>query len=146
MAGWPVPAKPQASLDELHIPEDIDSLNPVALANLSIRISGWYSFTSTELAFARAECATFVELFEIRLGKAMYYTAQSMEGRPVKEVVRGITLEDSELARLHTYKLRLETKVITIEGLVTGLAIQCRSLESEQIRRASMRKFEGGQL
>ncbi len=142
-ADWPIPIKPKTPLDQLHIPEDIDSLNSITLANLSIRLQSWHAYISTELAFVKGEYTVFLELFEIKLGKAMYYTSKNMDGRPVKEVVKGITLEDPELAKLHGVKLKLELRVINIEGLMNGVAIQCRALAGEQIRRASLRKIEG---
>lgn len=143
VANWPVPKKPETPLENLEIPEDIDSLGSIALGNLAIRLSRWAAYVSTELAFAKAEYATYLELFEIRLGKAMYYTGKTMDGRPVKEVVKGVALEDPELAKAHTIKLKLELRVHTIEGLLNGLQIQCKALEGEQIRRASLRKLEG---
>ncbi len=143
--GWPVPTKPIGRVSDLIFPTDVESLTSIALGNLRLRYAGWYSYATASLSFAKAELTAFSEVFEAMLGQRMYKLSKTMDGRAVKDVLRGISLQkDDVLGAMFEQKLNLTQRVQTLEGLVSGLDIQTRGIESEQIRRATARKIEMG--
>lgn len=142
--GYPIPQRPIAELDSLVMPEDLDNIKAIPLANLTIRLQGWYAFVTTRVAFSRAELAACTEYFEMKLGQRMHLKSQHLEGRPVKEILRALALEDESIKELNFRRTEIEQRTRTLEGLMQGLEIQCKALGSEQIRRAAAQKIEGG--
>jgi hypothetical protein len=143
-AGYPIPRKPQAALEDLVVPEDIDSLGPIPLANLTLRFQGWHAYVTTQLAFARAELTAFLEYYEVALGQRMNALAGATEGRPTKDVLKALALGGEQLRPTFTRKIFMELQVSTLEGLEKGLAIQSRAMVNEQIRRHAAQKVEAG--
>lgn len=143
--GYLIPTRPVTPLEELSIPTDIDQLGDVPLGNLSMKYMAWHAFATASMSFAHAELAACQEAFEVALGDQMWQMSQQIDGHPTKDTLRAITITaHGELKEWHQEVQRLDQRARSVQGLVQGLAIQCRALESEGIRRASVRKVEGG--
>lgn len=143
--GWPIPKKPVIDPSTLELPEDVESINSIALANLGLRLQSWYSYTTSELAFASAELSAAVEFFEIKLGDRMHVTSGNLEKKEVKEVLRSLAIAQSpDLKQFVVIKTQLDQRVQDIGGLVKSLDIRCRAIQNEQIRRATEKKVAGG--
>ena len=141
--GWPIPRRPQTSIDLLSLPEDVDKVGDLQLANLTLRLQAWYAYATSHLAFTRAEESALSEAFEVRLGVEMDKVQRESERRQVKEMIRGVAIHgSSELAQWHDRLNTLTQSVGILEGFVASLRIQCEALNNEQIRRASARKME----
>lgn len=140
--GWPIPKKPAAPLNTLEIPNDIETLSSVQLANLMIRLGAWYSYGTAQLSFANAELAAAEEYFALQLGERMYAVSDALDKREVKEILRAKAITGSvNLRKFMDICTQLDQRARAVQGLVTGLEIQCRMLQSEQIRRASENKL-----
>lgn len=142
--GWPKPVKPKGKVEELVFPEDINRLNPIQLANITIRFQGWYSYVTTELAYARAEYVSLEEVFEAKAGFLAYEESRSKETKHTKDVLRSLVLQRPEMKPFFRVKLQKQNEVNLIEGLELGLKIQCGALRDEGIRRMSAQKVETG--
>lgn len=139
-AGYPIPVKPKTPVTELVIPEDIEALNPVRLANLLLRLHGWYAYATAQLAFFRAELSAFNEFYDVTLGQKMAGISAASESRQVKEVLKALALQQEPLNHMFTKRVELEQRTKLVEGLVQSLDIQTRALTNEQIRRHAAQK------
>ena len=129
------------------IPE-IDKLGDETLANMLARAHAWHAYATVELAYALAELGSFDEIYEIKLGEEMNRVGKNQDGqRVVKDVLRSISIMGSEtLTAYHRKRTELSIDKDLLQGLVKGMEIQARALESEAIRRASTRRLEGGRF
>jgi hypothetical protein len=143
--GYPIPVKPKTPINDLQLPEDVEALNPIQLANLLMRLQAWYAYSTAQLAFARAELHAFDEYFSIELGDKMNSLASLTEGRPTKDVLKALALKTTAVGAMFTRKLGLEQRAELIEGMVQSLSIQCKALTTEQIRRHAAQKLSHGE-
>lgn len=144
--GFPQPTQPTSELEDLGTIENIENLVGLALANLTIRYHAWYSYATVELAYTHAANKALDEILDIRIGREMHILANRGEGpKPTKEVLRALAIDGNEgLKAWFRKKVQGDQQVRLLEGTVKGLEIRCRALESEQIRRATAQKLEGG--
>ena len=145
-AGYPIPKKPKVALEALVVPEDVEQLGAIQLANLLLQYQGWFSYATAQLAFARSDAAAFDEFYEVELGKKMHSISIHADSRPVKEVLKALAVEYNPLKGLHRKKVELGMRSSMIDGLVQSLGIQCRALTNEQIRRHAAQKIDAGQM
>lgn len=141
-AGYPIPQKPTASVNQLSVPTDVEGLGAIPLANLLLQYQGWYAYSTAQLAFARSDMAAFDEFYEVQLGQKMHSIASNSDGRPVKDILKALAVKDDPLRSLMIKKVELSQRVQMIDGLVQSLAIQCRALTNEQIRRHAAQKLD----
>ena len=144
-AGYPIPRKPLASLESLQLPDDVEALGGAQLANILMRLHGWYAYGTAQLAFARAEFTAVSEYFEIELGVKMYSLSLSTDGRPTKDILKALALRSNPLNRVAAQKAVLDQRVRLTEGMVKSLEIQCKALTTEQIRRSVAQKVGSGE-
>ena len=135
--------RPSYEYKDLGEVENVERISEEALANMLSRHLSWYSYASVELAYAKAAYSGLDEIYEALLGEAMYTVAQEREGRPVKDVLKGLAIKEDERLNMF-FKKRLEQQqdVQLLEGMVKGLEIRSRAVEAEAIRRASLRRVE----
>lgn len=142
--GYPIPAKPSTQITDLQLPDDVESVNPIQLANLLIRLQAWYAYSTAQLAFSRAELRAFEEYYDIELGDKMHSIAIHADGRPTKDVLKALAIKQDPLHSMFIRKLSLEQRSQLIEGMVQSLSIQVKALTTEQIRRHSAQKLTQG--
>ncbi len=140
--GYPIPRKPQVDITNLSVPEDVETLGAIPLANLLLQYQGWYAYSTAQLAFARSDMAAFDEFYEVQLGQKMHSISMHEEGRPVKDILKALAVRDEPLRSLMVKKVELSQRVQMIDGLVQSLAIQCKALTNEQIRRHAAQKLD----
>ncbi len=145
-AGYPIPTRPKATLENLHLPEDVEAVSSVQLANLLLRLHAWYAYGTAQLAFSRAEFAALDDYFATELGSHMHVLSETVDGRPTKDVLKALALKTPVLNRLGAQKTILDQRVRLIEGMVKSLEIQCRALTTEQIRRHAAQKLNSGEF
>ena len=134
---------PNYRYEDLGEINSIEEVSDVALANMMLRHQAWYSYATVELSYAKAAYASFEEIYEVLLGTEMNRISKTQEGRLVKDVLKSLAIKNNEsLKDQHRRKVELLQDVQLLEGMVQGLSIRCRALESESIRRASVRKIE----
>ena len=136
-------AQPMHEYQDLGNIEAIDKVHDVALANMLTRHQAWYSYATTELAFSNAELYCLDEIYDVLIGEEMYKISLTKDGRPTKDVLKSLAIQGNEVLKYwHRRKMDLGQDVKLLEGMVSGLSIRCRALESESIRRASQRRVE----
>ncbi len=141
--GLPMVSKPVNAMPEFL--NDVEKANSIQLANMAIRHQGWYSYATTELAISASRLKSFEEIYEVKLGEAMYHESTKHDSRITKEVLKSLVIsQDNDIKIGFRRKVELDNRNRLLEGLVKGLEIRCKSLESEQIRRATIMKVEGG--
>ncbi len=139
--GYPIPAKPTTPVDDLQLPEEVESLSSVQLANLLMRLNAWHAYSTAQLAFARAELNAFGAYYELELGNKMNSIADASDGRPTKDVLKALAIKQSPINELFGRKIVMEQRSQLIEGMVQSLSIQCKALTTEQIRRHAAQKL-----
>ena len=143
--GFPILAKPQNNLDDLGFIEAVETVSPIALANMTMRHQAWFSYVTVEHAFARAELRALEEILDVMLGERMHEIGRTADGRVVKDVLRSLAIVgDDKLKMWFRRRIELEQNDRLLEGLTRGLEIRVRALEGEGIRRAVAQKIEGG--
>ena len=143
--GYPLLPQPKSSLDELGYVEDVEALSGPALANMTVRHQAWYAYLTTQLAVVSAELTALEEILEVLLGERMHEIGQTMDKREVKDVLKALAIQrDDVIKGWFRRKMELVQDSVLLGGTVKGLEIRCRGLESEQIRRATVLKVEGG--
>ncbi len=143
--GFPMLPQPVNALDGLGFIEDVEQVNAIALANMTVRHQAWFSYATTEYGVAHAELRAFEEILDVKLGEEMHKLAKQEGARVVKDVLKAMAIAGDEGIRNgFRRKVELEQRDRRLEGLVKGLEIRCRALESEQIRRATAAKVAGG--
>ena len=135
--------RPSHEYKDLGEVEEVERLGDVALANMMVRTQSWYSYATSELAYAKAAQAGFDEIYEVVLGTQMNRVSKTSDSRIVKDVLKSLAIDGDENLKSH-HRSRVEhlQMVMLLEGTVKSLEIRCRALEGEQIRRASQRKVE----
>lgn len=135
--------QPTYGYQELGEVEDIVKLGDKALATMTMRHQGWYSYVTVELAFARAALGALDEIYDVLLGEEMHKVALTKDGRIVKDVLKSLAIQGDELLKTwHQRRIDEVQDVQLLEGMVSGLAIRSKALNDEGIRRASARKVE----
>ena len=143
--GWPILAEPRAKAPDMQIPEDIDRITDLQLANLSLRYRSWYAYATVQLGFANAELTAVDEVTEIVIGEAMINTASMLTEKLVKDMLKAKAVQEDPKAKAwFTKRIELKQKAQILDSLVSALAIRVKGLENEQIRRASAAKIEMG--
>ena len=138
-------SQPVADYGSIGQIEDIETLGDMALGNLHMKTMSWYAYATTELAFARAEFASFEEIFDLKVGKRMHDVSKEQDKREVQAILKSLAILGSEeLTVLQRKRIELQVTAQLLEGMVRGLEIQAKALESESIRRASARRTEIG--
>ncbi len=145
-AGYPIPRKPQASIESLQLPEDVEQLGSVQVANILMRLHAWYAYGTAQLSFARAEFTAVAEYYETELGVKMQSLSLTTDGRPTKDMLKALALRTNPLNRLAAQKTVLDQRVRLTEGMVKSLEIQCKALTTEQIRRSVAQKLNNGEF
>ena len=139
--------QPTQDYQDLGDIEHIEDVGDHTLANMLTRHLAWYSYATVELAYSRAALSSLTELYEVELGEEMNNVAKTKDSRVVKDVLKGIAVQQSErLTMIYRKRLELIQDVNLLEGMVNGLSIRAKACESEAIRRASTRKVEGGSM
>ena len=142
--GLTIPKKPVSDYESLSDIVNLEGLSDQKLANLMGRCYAWYSYATVEMAYSKAKLISFDEIYEVMLGKEMHRLGRTQEGRVVKDVLRSMAIMQSDnLRACHRLRIELQLNCQMLEGLVRGLEIQSKALESESIRRASERRLEG---
>lgn len=141
--GFPLPMKPATKLSDMQFPTDISKVGDINLADLTMKFNAWYAYAATTVSFLKAEYAALDEVFEVNMGERIYTLGQSFEGKtPAKDVLRGeIIIGHGDMSALFHHRIRLNTRIQSLEGLSKGLEIQVSALRDEGIRRASVRKL-----
>ena len=123
--------------------ERVEQLGEEALANMMIRYLAWYSYVTVEYAYAKAAYSSFDEIYEVLLGETMHNISKTQDGRVVKDVLKSLAIQSNEqLKECHRVRVENMQMMQILEGMVKSLEIRSRAIESEQIRRASVRKVE----
>ena len=144
-AGYPIPKKPQVAVETLQLPEDVEALGSVQIANILMRLHAWYAYGTAQLAFARAELTAVSEYLEVEIGVKMHSLSLSIDGRPTKDILKSLAVRSSPLNRVVAQRSVLDQRVRLTEGMVKSLEIQCRALTTEQIRRSVAQKLNNGE-
>ena len=143
--GFPMLPQPVNALDDLGFIEDVEAVNAIPLANMTVRHQAWFSYATTEYGVAHAEFKAFEEILEVKLGEEMHKLAKAEGSRVVKDVLKAMAIAGDEgLRNGFRKRVELEQRDRRLEALVKGLEIRCRALESEQIRRATAAKVASG--
>lgn len=138
-------SRPEYDYIELGSIDEVEGVGETALANIAWRHSAWYSYASVELAYSRSAFHALDEIYDTLLGEAMNKVAKTQDSKMVKDILKGIAIQtDEPLKRYFRKRIELQQEMNLLEGMVNGLAIRCKAIESELIRRASLRKIEGG--
>ena len=97
------------------------------LAILLFRHQAWYSYATTELAYAKAALASFEEIYDVFLGKEMHDRAKTQDSRVVKDVLRALCIAENEnLRSWQRGKVEYMQQHMILEGMVKSLDIRCR--------------------
>ena len=141
MAAFPLPRRPRSEVDDLEVPDDVEGLSGIQLANLLLALQSWYAYSTAQLAFVRSDLAAFEELFEVKLGLKMRTLTLQEEVKHTKDVLKAMALSTEPMSSLLLKKIDLTQRVTMLEGFTKSLEIQCKALTGEQIRRHAAQKL-----
>ena len=121
--------------------DNIEFLSDDVLANMLIRYNAWYSYATSELAFAKASLQSLNEMWEVLVAEGMVDYSKTSEVKLTKDVLRGMAIRSNTTldAYFKERVLRMEEATI-LEGMVKSLDIRSDAVKSEFIRRASDKK------
>ena len=137
--------RPDHAYEDLGEVQAVDQLTDDLLAAQLFKHQVWYSYATTEWAIAKANVAHLTEVFEVKLADEVYELLRSVPAKATKDVIRGVAIQSNKgLGEFHGQLLSLRQDEQLLAGVVQGLQIRCRALESESIRRTAARKVELG--
>ena len=137
-------SKPSHEYKDLGAIEHIENLGDEALSNLYTRYMAWHSYATVEFAYTQAAYASIDEIYEVLLGEEMYSISQEQDTRVIKDVLKSLAIQSNEkLKMVFRRRNELAQEVTLLDGMVKGLSIRATAVESESIRRASVRRLEG---
>lgn len=135
--GLPRMRRPEGLGQEYTFPTDVAGLRGGELANLSLRLSAWYSYLLAEVGREDSQLGVIEEAYNAALGVKMHDLARTYErNKPVKETLKALVLEeDASLRAITRVIMRRRMVVRRLEAQLEIYKEQINRLSREQSRR-----------